>query len=72
MQQKQKYEEERNALRKEVVALRIMQNNYEHMVKAQQIPTGHVETRISDDFKFQVVSSLFYIYESYRYFIFNY
>lgn len=35
------------------------------MVKAQQIPTGHVETRISDDVKFQVVSSLFYIYESY-------
>lgn len=53
--QKKKLEEERNALRKEVVALRIMQANYEQMVKAQQIPIGHVETRIPDEEKFQMV-----------------
>lgn len=53
--QKKKLEEERNALRKEVVALRIMQTNYEQMVKAQQIPMGHVETRIPDEEKFQMV-----------------
>jgi len=53
--QKKKLEEERNALRKEVVALRIMQANYEQMVKAQQIPMGHVETRIPDEEKFQMV-----------------
>lgn len=55
MLQKKKIEEERNALRKEVVALRIMQANYEQMVKAQQIPMGHVETRIPDEEKFQMV-----------------
>lgn len=54
--QKKKLEEERNALRKEVVALRIMQANYEQMVKAQQIPMGHVETRIPDEEKFQMVN----------------
>lgn len=53
--QKKKLEEERNALRKEVVALRIMQANYEQMVKAQQIPIGHVETRIPDEEKFLMV-----------------
>jgi len=53
--QKKKLEEERNGLRKEVVALRIMQANYEQMVKAQQIPIGHVETRIPDEEKFQMV-----------------
>lgn len=53
--QKKKLEEERNALRKEVVALRIMQANYEQMVKAQQIPLGHIETRIPDEEKFQMV-----------------
>lgn len=53
--QKKKLEEERNALRKEVVALRIMQANYEQMVKAQQIPLGHVEARIPDEEKFQMV-----------------
>lgn len=56
MLQKKKLEEERNALRKEVVALRIMQANYEQMVKAQQIPMGHIETRIPDEEKFQMVT----------------
>lgn len=54
--QKKKLEEERNALRKEVVALRIMQANYEQMVKAQQIPMGHIETRIPDEEKFKMVN----------------
>lgn len=55
MTQKEKYEDERNALRKEVVALRIMQTSYEDMVKAQHVTSGQVETRISDDVKFRVV-----------------
>lgn len=59
LQQKKKLEEERNALRKEVVALRIMQTNYEQMVKAQHISSGHIETRVSDDVKFQVVRTNF-------------
>ncbi|CAH0553530.1 unnamed protein product [Brassicogethes aeneus] len=53
-QQKKKQEEERNGLRKEVVALRIMQTNYEQIVKAQQSQPGHTETRISDEVKFSV------------------
>lgn len=53
-QQKKKQEDERNALRKEVVALRIMQTNYEQIVKAQQSQPGHTETRISDEVKFSV------------------
>lgn len=35
-----------------------MQSNYEHMVKAQHVPSGQVEARVSDDIKFQVVSTL--------------
>jgi hypothetical protein len=38
-----------------VVALRIMQTNYEQIVKAQQTQPGHTETRISDEVKFSVV-----------------
>lgn len=57
LQQKKKQEDERNALRKEVVALRIMQSNYEQMVKAQQNQPCHTEQRVSDEFKFQVVSA---------------
>lgn len=53
--QKQKYEEERNGLRKEVVALRIMKTSYEDMVKAQRVTSGQVENRISDDLRFRVV-----------------
>ncbi|KAL1458111.1 hypothetical protein WDU94_008285 [Cyamophila willieti] len=58
VQQKKKLEEERNALRKEVVALRIMQANYDIMVKAQQTPHGQTETRLSDEVKFQVFQSI--------------
>lgn len=57
-QQKKKLEEERNALRKEVVALRIMQANYDIMVKAQQTSQGQPETRLSDEVRFQVFQSI--------------
>lgn len=53
-QQKKKQEDERNALRKEVIALRIMQTNYEQIVKAQQTQPSQTETRIPDDVKFSV------------------
>lgn len=53
-QQKKKQEEDRNALRKEVVALRIMQTNYEQIVRAQQSQPGQTETRVSDEVKFSV------------------
>lgn len=59
LQQKKKQEDERNALRKEVVALRIMQANYEQIVKAHQTQPGHAEMRISDETKFQVVEKPF-------------
>ncbi|XP_063226609.1 max-like protein X [Bacillus rossius redtenbacheri] len=58
LQQKKKQEEDRNALRKEVVALRIMQANYEQIVKAQHSQPGQAETRVSDDTKFQVLQAL--------------
>lgn len=54
-QQRKKQEDERNALRKEVVALRIMQTNYEQIVKAQQSQPGQIGTRVSDEVKFSVV-----------------
>ncbi|CAH0383314.1 unnamed protein product [Bemisia tabaci] len=58
LRQKKVLEEERNALRKEVMALRIMQANYELMVKAQQNTPGQTETRISDQVKFQVFQNI--------------
>ncbi|KAJ8670727.1 hypothetical protein QAD02_001986 [Eretmocerus hayati] len=58
LQQKKKQEEERNALRKEVIALRIMKTNYEQIVKAHQTQPGHSETRVSDETKFQVFQAI--------------
>ncbi|XP_077273891.1 helix-loop-helix-leucine zipper transcription factor bigmax isoform X4 [Temnothorax americanus] len=58
LQQKKKQEDERNALRKEVVALRIMQANYEQIVKAQQTQPGHTEMRVSDEMKFRVFEAI--------------
>ncbi|XP_039290481.1 max-like protein X isoform X1 [Nilaparvata lugens] len=58
LQQKKKQEEERNSLRKEVVALRIMQSNYEQMVKAQQTQQGHTQATVSDELKFQVFQNI--------------
>ncbi|KAK9884782.1 hypothetical protein WA026_009010 [Henosepilachna vigintioctopunctata] len=53
-QQKKKQEEDRNTLRKEVLALKIMQTNYEQIVKAQQSQPGQAEMRVSEDVKFSV------------------
>ncbi|CAI6362880.1 unnamed protein product [Macrosiphum euphorbiae] len=62
------FEKERNALQKEVVALRIMHTNYEQMVNAQQIPMGHVEARIPDEEKFQmfqnIIDGLFFTFRN--------
>jgi MAX-like protein X len=58
LQQKKKQEEERNALRKEVVALRIMQANYEQIVKAHQNQPGQAEMRVSDEAKFQLFQAV--------------
>jgi MAX-like protein X len=58
LQQKKKQEEERNALRKEVIALRIMKTNYEQIVKAHQMQPGHSEAYVSDETKFKVVRIL--------------
>lgn len=55
-QQKKKQEEERNSLRKEVLALKIMQQNYEQIVEAQQSQPNHTDMRVSDEVKFTVVS----------------
>jgi len=58
LQKKKDEEEERNALRKEVIALGIMKTNYEQIVKAHQTQPGHSETRISDETKFQVFQAI--------------
>ncbi|BES98699.1 bhlhzip transcription factor bigmax [Nesidiocoris tenuis] len=58
LQQKRKQEDEMNALRKEVVALQIMQANYEQMVKSQQTTPGLPESRVADDVKFQVFQNI--------------
>lgn len=57
-QQRKKQDDEYVALQKEVTALRIIQNSYENMLQHQQQSPGRQETRVSDDMKFQVVSSL--------------
>ncbi|XP_060524899.1 max-like protein X [Cylas formicarius] len=57
-QQRKKQEEERNTLRKEVIALRIMQTNIEQIVKAQQSQPGHTETPVSDEIKFSVFQAI--------------
>ncbi|XP_060873183.1 max-like protein X [Metopolophium dirhodum] len=64
--QNKKKEKERNALRKEVDALRIMLANYEQIVNAQQISMGHVDARIPDEEKFQmfqkIIDGLFFTF----------
>lgn len=52
-------------MRKEVVALRIMQANYEQIVKAHQNQPGQAEMRVSDETKFQVVSDS-YLHQNVR------
>lgn len=58
LQQRRRQEEARNDLRKEVMALSIMQANYEQIVKAQHSLPGHNEQRLTDQDKFKVVSGI--------------
>lgn len=56
-QQKQKQEEEKSAMLKEVKALRILQKNYEHMLQNQQASSQQMEA-VSDEEKFQVFQAI--------------
>uniref|UniRef100_A0A182T858 BHLH domain-containing protein n=1 Tax=Anopheles maculatus TaxID=74869 RepID=A0A182T858_9DIPT len=58
LQSKKKLEEERASLQKEVMALRIIQKNYENMLQHQQTSPGRTEARLSDDIKFQVFKAI--------------
>lgn len=56
---KKNQEEELQQLRKEVVALQIMKQNYEQIVKLhQQSQPGHNANQISDEVKFEVFKAL--------------
>lgn len=57
-QHKKKQDDERASLQKEVMALRIIQKNYEHMLQQQQQSPGRIEARLSDDVKFQVFKAI--------------
>jgi MAX-like protein X len=54
LQQKKKQEDDVDNLRKEVMALKIMKANYEHIVKAHQNTPQHGHNQVSDEVKFQV------------------
>ncbi|XP_053945811.1 max-like protein X isoform X1 [Anastrepha obliqua] len=56
--QKKKQEEESGALQKEVAALRIIQQSYEHMLQHQQANPGPEEARLTDEAKFQVFQAI--------------
>lgn len=56
-QQKKKQEEEFATLQKEVMALRIIQKNYENMLQNQQA-APHTETILSEDMKFEVLQNV--------------
>ncbi|XP_072019792.1 max-like protein X [Amphiura filiformis] len=58
VQQKKKQEEELDALRKEVMALKIMKANYEQIVKAHQSTPGHGQNQVSDQIKFNVFKAI--------------
>ncbi|KAL1132207.1 hypothetical protein AAG570_010164 [Ranatra chinensis] len=58
LRQKKKQEDERNDLHKEVIALKIMQENYEKMIKSQQTQLGVVDNRVSDELKFHVFQTI--------------
>ena len=62
-QQKKKQEEDSAALQKEVIALRIIQNSYEHMLQHQQANPGPEEERLTDEAKFQVVREFKFIFD---------
>jgi len=54
MQQKKKQGDELDSLRKEVMALKIMKANYEHIVKAHQNTPQAGQNQVPDEVKFQV------------------
>ncbi|XP_041372239.1 max-like protein X [Gigantopelta aegis] len=54
IEQKKKQEDDLDSLRKEVMALKIMKANYEHIVKTHQNTPIHGQNQVSDEVKFQV------------------
>lgn len=58
IQQKKKQEDELDSLRKEVMALKIMKANYEHIVKTHQNTPVHGQNQVSDQAKFQVFKEI--------------
>lgn len=56
--EKKKQEEEVSLLRKEVMALKIMKTNYEHIVKAHQNHPQQGEDQVSDQVKFNIFQSV--------------
>ncbi|XP_063952554.1 max-like protein X isoform X2 [Lytechinus pictus] len=58
VQQKKKQEDELEALRKEVMALKIMKANYEQIVKAHQSTPGRGQNQVSDQVKFNVFKAI--------------
>ncbi|XP_076121242.1 max-like protein X [Alosa pseudoharengus] len=56
--EKKKQEDEVSTLRKEVMALKIMKTNYEHIVKAHQNNPQQGNEQVSDQVKFSVFQSI--------------
>lgn len=56
--QKDRHEKELESLRKEVMALKIMKLNYEHLVKTHQNTPQHGQNQVSDEVKFQVFQQI--------------
>ncbi|XP_035657489.1 max-like protein X isoform X1 [Branchiostoma floridae] len=58
VQQKKKQEDELDALRKDVMALKIMKGNYEEIVEAHQNTPTQGQNQVSDEVKFNVFRSV--------------
>jgi MAX-like protein X len=58
LQQKKKQEDEVAALRKEVIALKIMKDNYETIMRAHQSQPTLANGQLNDDVKFQVFQTI--------------
>ncbi|XP_018620118.1 max-like protein X isoform X1 [Scleropages formosus] len=56
--EKKKQEEEVSTLRKEVMALKIMKTNYEHIVQAHQNNPQQSDEQVSDQVKFSIFQSI--------------
>ncbi|XP_068606178.1 max-like protein X isoform X2 [Brachionichthys hirsutus] len=56
--EKKKQEEDVSVLRKEVLALKIMKSNYEHIVRAHQNNPQQGEDQVSDQVKFNIFQSI--------------